>query len=301
MKIWLLSRVRISLLCPVSDWLKQNDQSRWFAISSLSPLSLLRDLFGHGRTIIKRAWWSRAELDRILERSLIHGRPTRTSRRHIPPSQSLLLLCITFVVTDPTTLALPTAGRRHISTHITQIGPTWVSRHSYGTPLWRITLLVTHCPRNPIAYPWRTLVGGMRRICSGDPWVGLGRLTTQWLYGWVKKATTITEPTLDRRRKAKSCSQYTQVVWASTTNLGWASVEYADSSTYIMCMQLLSAWKRVRRTILLTIGIDTEYSPGIVRRQPCIADFDPFKDFQCCCPTTFRIMGVSSIVSINGA
>jgi hypothetical protein len=92
-----------------------------------------------------------------------------------------------------------------------------------------------------------------------------------------------------------------QVVWASTTDLGWASVEYADSSTYIMCMQLLPAWKRVRRTTLLTIGIDTEYSPGIVRRRPYIADFDAFKDFQCYCQTTFNVMGVSSIVSINGA
>jgi hypothetical protein len=232
---------------------------------------------------------------------LIHGRSTPTSRRQLQPSRSLLLLCITFVVTHLTTLALPTTGRRHISTHVMQIGSTWVSRHSYVTPLWRTTLLLTHCPRNPIAYPWRTLVGGMTRICSGDPRVGPGRLTTQWLYGWVKKATTITEPTLVRRRKAKSCSQYTQVVWASTTDLGWASVEYADSSTYITCMQLLLAWKRVRRTTLLTIGIDTEYSTGIVRRQPCIADFDPFKDFQCCYPTTFRVMGVSWIVSMNGA
>ncbi|CAK9876250.1 unnamed protein product [Sphagnum jensenii] len=84
-------------------------------------------------------------------------------------------------------------------------------------------------------------------------------------------------------------------------NLFWGSAGGTWTPHDAVALWLLPAWKRVRRTTLLTIGIDTEYSPGIVRRRPYIADFDPFKDFQCCCPTTFRIMGVSSIVSINGA
>ena len=82
----------------------------------------------------------------------------------------------------------------------------WASLLWFGTPPWKITLLITRSrsPANAREATWCTRGVRMERTCSGDPAGPLGRLKMPWMIGWARSNTTTTAPI--RARMAKSAA-----------------------------------------------------------------------------------------------
>jgi hypothetical protein len=141
-----------------------------------------------------------------------------------PTSTFSLLLLITLVLADLSTLAVPDDNSQpYLDPHNAARADVW--RHSYGTPLSRIMLLLIPGARYTSAHPGRTLVGSMGRICTMDTGTGAGlRLKPQWIHGWVKKSTMMRRPTLVRRRKASRV--YTTRRWCGRRRRIWVALRF---------------------------------------------------------------------------